>query len=297
MKCPICSNTATQPAHPRSFDKDRRAALYVVHPAYGVPLDACPACKTAYVHFVHPDILPIYRSAGGTGWAKAAPTIAGSDPTLHEAALTTERQRVMYFSCGGIENAERARALAPEVVVADPIFVGPDGGPLKKVNAMTLGAPQFVGAFDAILVDQSFTFLSMPYFWLTLMSRLLRPEGIVSFCLPVVNHEAVRGGAYDIRTILFPQPESWQKLFALVPTLRVDDISVSESGMLSARLTNLRTYPQAPAMSIEPAELVESLQTNSMTCFFLRMGMASIGAMGNKMQDQQAQLENEMDHP
>lgn len=282
MKCPICNSPDTVSAHPREFNASIRGAIYVIHGAYGAPLCVCKACQTAFVHFVHPKVPPTYRARGGKGWKNAQLTIPGSDPARHAPFLPAERQRVMYLSCGGIENADAAKALAPEVIVADPIFVGHGEGPLRKVNAHSLGTPEFVGAFDAVLVDQSICFVGMPQFWMSVMSRMLRPGGVVSLSVPAVELSAVAEGNYDIRSILFPQVDGWRKLVEQIPTLRLDDIGHADDGFLSMRLTNLQTLARQPAMSADPNDLLEAISVDSMTCMMMRLKLASIGRLGNK---------------
>lgn len=285
MKCPVCNHPTTENLHTRAFNSTEKSICFVVHPIFGVPLNVCPACQLIFVHFIHPDILSRSRTSGANGW-KASDTVEGSDPHAHAPHLPDKINRLLVFSSADLPFPNVYQSMAKEIVVADPVCIQGRSGPFRMIDARTLGNSEWVGAFDAVIIDQSFCFITLPQYWLGLMSRILRADGVLSMQLTNLPRSDVENGAYDIRCAQFFSVETLQALVAHIPTFKTTHIGVGDDGMLTMQLVNEKTAPETPTMNIDPSDIMEAISTMSFSCFMTVNRAAAVGRAGNQIFNQ-----------
>lgn len=280
MKCPVCNHPKTENLHPRSFNSTHKSIVFVVHPIYGIPLNVCPICKFIFVHFIHPDNLSCSRTGDIRNW-NGKDSVYGSNPHGHAPHLPEKIENLLVFSSADLPLPNVYQSMAKKIVIADPVYIHGRSSPFKIIDARTLGKSEWVGSFDAVIIDQSFSFITLPQYWLGLMSRVLRTGGVLSMQLRSLPRSDVENGAYDSRYAQFFSAETLQALVAQIPTFKTAHIGVGDDGLLAMQLVNEMTAPKTPVMNIDPGDIMEAMSTMSFSCILVMNGIAAVGNPGN----------------
>lgn len=278
MKCPACHTPNAQSAHGNTI-AGRTRVRYVVHPGFGLPLLTCGSCGLVFVSFIHPRVIGFYRA---TVFEKRMPALSAMQPAeiLQGIDIPPGMQRVLIFAPGFGGVAESAAGLAPEVVVADIVPEPRLSNTLAAISADALGHPQLDGRFDLAIVPGGFNRLPMPRFWLTYLSKVVRPGGRIYARFNAFDLAMLEDAAYDPSDIAFFPAGAVQALFAASRNFRVGAMRTIADGSMLVDAVNEQRQTVPPPMDIDGADLMGAIADTSMSCFMNAMGLSFVGKSG-----------------